>query len=150
MGEGVDRLGNVLRERARAAGDAWAAAAILEQNDLLNAVAPEIPRRTGELAGSGFIERDTGTAGWGSAHAEVVHELDRGRGFKFHQRVLVERVNGIAGRMAERLEELTASGATAESVATDWPETPVTNTAAPIGRMRRQVERVRAGARRRR
>jgi hypothetical protein len=151
MAEGLAKLDAEMQRRARAADQAWKAAAVTVAGKVLDRIEPTIPVRTGELAGSGFIARDgSGEFGWGSAHAETVHELDHGRGFKFHQRGVAEAAGDVPRMMAELHDAYTAEGMTPSSAPASWPATPVTRAGPPSARRRRPVERARAAPRHRR
>lgn len=146
MSEGLAKLDKALDDRARRGRAAWEGAAVTVAGELLDAIEPTIPVRTGELAGSGFVERASPAVhGWGSQHAANVEELDGGRGFKFHSRGLAAFLPKIAERMAELLERYTEGGVTASSAPCSWPATPDT-AAGGTSRPRHSVERVRAGA----
>lgn len=142
LAEGLDKLEAELDARARAVPAAWAAAAVTEQSDLVDAVAAVAPRRSGELVGSGFVNRETGEAGFGSDHAwRIEQQFDE---------MAAERADGAAARMAELLDGYVEAGVTPETAPCNWPNEPETHATTSAGVRERQSERVNAGAPRQR
>ena len=145
MKEGIEALERRLRERAGRMPGAFAAAGFTLLHRVLDRVRPTIPRRTGELADSGFLMRtDPVVGGWSAAHAAPVHELDAGRGFKFHQREFMRALPGWAAEQAQLAEQYADAGVTLTTVSSSYPEEP------PPGRPRSPTQRVRRPARRQR
>lgn len=151
LAEGIERVDKTLEDRARRSVAAWDGAAITVAGETIDRTEPRIPRVTGELAGSGFVERSAPVvAGFGSDHGAAVHELAGGHGFKFYQRQIDADRDRVVERMGELHEEYTNRGVTAASAPCSWPSTPVTRSRSATTRARQGVVRQRAGAPRRR
>jgi hypothetical protein len=149
MKEGLQRMERELAALGVRFPKAFEAAGFTALEHVLDRTRPGIPRVTGELEGSGFMQRTRPiAAGFGAPHAGAVHELDGGRGFKF----LLKRVNAdravLLQEQAALLEQYARAGITLETVPAKYPSTPAARPRPPAQRRREPGARSRAGARR--
>lgn len=134
--EDTEQVLGMLVERERNARGAWQAAAHAVMEDFLDAVKPGIPRVSGRLAGSGFVNREgDAVGGFGMPYALEVHRSP-GRGYEFQGRVFAVWEASIPERMAAYFDRFIEEGVDISNMPVRYPEIVTTPTRALIAHVR--------------